>query len=127
LVEKISALPEHLGWGSAALTAVIRRQQRRRQEQAVSDAGGADLSGAASPAAHLVAGPRNGSHAVEAALNEPAEGADKHSDEAVLEVEDAGDSFNSSRPKQVKLYPDIGLGMLRREQTAPGRLWLLLR
>ncbi len=27
----------------------------------------------------------------------------------------------------VKLYPDIGLGMLRREMTAPGRLWLMLR
>lgn len=27
----------------------------------------------------------------------------------------------------VKLYPDIGLGMLRQEMTAPGRLWLLLR
>jgi hypothetical protein len=27
----------------------------------------------------------------------------------------------------VKLYPDIGLAMLRREQTAAGRLWLLLR
>ncbi|MCP4421562.1 MAG: hypothetical protein GY805_33540, partial [Chloroflexi bacterium] len=27
----------------------------------------------------------------------------------------------------VKLYPDIGLGMLRQELTAPGRLWLMLR
>ena len=27
----------------------------------------------------------------------------------------------------VKLYPDIGLAMLRQEQTAAGRLWLLLR
>jgi hypothetical protein len=26
----------------------------------------------------------------------------------------------------VRLYPDIGLGMLRQEKTAPGRLWLLL-
>jgi len=30
-------------------------------------------------------------------------------------------------PDWVKLYPDIGLGMLREEQTAPGRLWLMLR
>ena len=30
-------------------------------------------------------------------------------------------------PSTVKLYPDIGLAMLRRELTAPGRLWLLLR
>ncbi|MCA9993688.1 MAG: hypothetical protein KDE29_22050, partial [Anaerolineales bacterium] len=27
----------------------------------------------------------------------------------------------------VKLYPDIGLGLLRQGLTAPGRLWLLLR
>jgi hypothetical protein len=27
----------------------------------------------------------------------------------------------------VKLYPDIGLGMLREELAAPGRLWLMLR
>jgi hypothetical protein len=27
----------------------------------------------------------------------------------------------------IKLYPDIGLAMLRRELSAPGRLWLLLR
>ncbi|MCP4360161.1 MAG: hypothetical protein GY796_19310, partial [Chloroflexi bacterium] len=26
-----------------------------------------------------------------------------------------------------KLYPDIGLGMLRQELAAPGRIWLLLR
>lgn len=30
-------------------------------------------------------------------------------------------------PDWVKLYPDIGLGMLRQEMAAPGRLWLLLR
>ncbi|MCA9917376.1 MAG: hypothetical protein KC445_05455, partial [Anaerolineales bacterium] len=30
-------------------------------------------------------------------------------------------------PEWVKLYPDIGLGMLREELTAPGRLWLMLR
>jgi hypothetical protein len=30
-------------------------------------------------------------------------------------------------PLWVKLYPDIGLGMLRQEQAAAGRIWLLLR
>ena len=29
-------------------------------------------------------------------------------------------------PLSIRLYPDIGLGMLRQEKTAPGRLWLLL-
>lgn len=33
----------------------------------------------------------------------------------------------ASIPTWVKLYPDIGLGMLRRELAAPGRLWLMLR
>jgi hypothetical protein len=32
----------------------------------------------------------------------------------------------SNPPSTIRLYPDIGLGMLRTEQTAPGRLWLLL-
>lgn len=30
-------------------------------------------------------------------------------------------------PDFVKLYPDIGLGMLRQSLAAPGRIWLLLR
>ncbi len=30
-------------------------------------------------------------------------------------------------PSSVKVYPDIALGMLRREQAATGRVWLLLR
>jgi len=30
------------------------------------------------------------------------------------------------QPLSIRLYPDIGLGMLRQEKTAPGRLWLLL-
>lgn len=33
----------------------------------------------------------------------------------------------ASVPDWVKLYPDIGLGMLRQELAAPGRLWLMLR
>ncbi len=31
------------------------------------------------------------------------------------------------QPSTVKLYPSIGLGMLRQEQAAPGRVWLLAR
>lgn len=31
------------------------------------------------------------------------------------------------RPKQIKLYPDLALGMMRQEQAAAGRIWLLLR
>jgi len=49
---------------------------------------------------------------------------------------EAGLAGRHSRPESVpqsqtnnwvKLYPDIGLGMLREGQTAPGRLWLLLQ
>ncbi len=32
-----------------------------------------------------------------------------------------------SLPKTVKVYPDIAIGLLRREQVAAGRLWLLLQ
>lgn len=42
---------------------------------------------------------------------------------------EAGDSVLHSAfqvPHSIKLYPDIGLGMLRQEATAAGRLWLLL-
>ena len=34
---------------------------------------------------------------------------------------------NSAAHNWIKLYPGIGLGMLRQELTAPGRLWLMLR
>lgn len=127
LAEKIAALPEPLGWGSAALTAVIRRQRDRRRERTADDMGGESLSGVASSAAYLSAVPRDDSHAVEAALEEPAEGSDERTDEAAVAGEDAGESLSSSRREQVKLYPDIGLGMLRSGWTAAGRLWLLLR
>jgi len=127
LAEKISALPEHLGWGSAALTTVIRRQQRLRRQQTTDDTGAEDLADAVSAAVDSVAAPEDSSRAVDVALDELAEGAADHTDESVGEVDDAGDSCSSGRREQVKLYPDIGLGMLRNEQTAAGRLWLLLR
>ena len=43
---------------------------------------------------------------------------------------DQATNSTNSRPSpisHVKLYPDIGLAMLREEQTASGRIWLLLR
>ncbi len=57
---------------------------------------------------------------------------------SVKEPSDASSADNSAtlpdpcRPidlasKTVKLYPDIALGMLRKEQVAAGRIWLLLR
>jgi hypothetical protein len=81
------SLPQHLGWESAGVTAVLRRQQEavRSAKCEVRDEG-ASTSHCSLPTSHA-----------------------------------------SSPPSAVKLYPDIGLAMLRRELTAPGRLWLLLR
>lgn len=91
-------LPAHLGWGSGPLTAVLRRQAPE------SSAGAARF---AETAVTRVQGELNDGN--------------KQSDRL---------SLGSPRPSArdwVKLYPDIGLGMLREEMTAPGRLWLLLR
>lgn len=97
VAEAISALPDHLGWGSETLTAVLRRRQDKKKP----DANNNDwLAARASTVA-------SGSGA---------------SDRAEIES-----SCPPQRENWVKLYPDIGLGMLREEMTAPGRLWLLLR
>lgn len=84
------ALPAHLGWGSAALTAVLRRQ-----------------AGSEKLAAETAVSPF-----------------------AIASIPQLAPKTESRQPQSnswVKLYPDIGLGMLRQELTAPGRLWLLLR
>ncbi len=39
----------------------------------------------------------------------------------------AHSSFQPNPDDTIKLFPDIALGMLRAEQAAPGRIWLLLR
>lgn len=93
---KIAALPDHLGWGSEVLTAVLRRRGH-----------GADCL-----AVHLGFDSRETADAVKLPENTPQtlqEGQSRHS------------------ATWVKLYPAIGLGMLRLELTAPGRLWLMLR
>lgn len=36
-------------------------------------------------------------------------------------------SHSPTLPKTIKLYPDVALGLLRQEQVAAGRLWLLLQ
>ena len=112
--EKIATLPDHLGWGSEALTAVLRRQ---RQESKRVDANNQGLSQA-----------------------EPWETADSNSTSTnpVLSEAEGNTQTTFSNDQHplvdsrqtnswVKLYPDIGLGMLRQELTAPGRLWLMLR
>jgi hypothetical protein len=97
VTEKVPSLLPHLGWGSEPL-AKSRRRARQRQKKAAQ----------AAEAARLAWLPRDVSPAREAA-KEPAQQA----------FSPASDT--------VKLYPDIGLGLLRQELAAPGRLWLLLR
>lgn len=103
--ETTAELPAHLGWGSAAQTAALRRHQQR-QRQAKEAAGGRNwleqLAASRPTAADKTDGVDN------------TDGADQ----AKYQAEGAG---------WVKHYPGLGLGMLRQGRTAPGRLWLLLR
>jgi hypothetical protein len=110
LPESADLLPLHLGWGSEGLTALLRRQQK------------ADSHEDETWLAHLtewgetaVARPQAGSAACDS------------SRELGLKVEADALASESLQRGWVKLYPDIGLGMLRQELTAPGRLWLMLR
>lgn len=50
----------------------------------------------------------------------------KHSDTTAVSVETAV-SDSPTLPKTIKLYPDLAIGLLRQEQVAAGRLWLLLQ
>ncbi|MCB0000761.1 MAG: hypothetical protein KDE56_33585, partial [Anaerolineales bacterium] len=100
-VDMPATFPRHLGWGSAALTAVLRRQQR---SSGFVDDGQAWIN---SLQEEFKPSPIKG---------EPT------SDQTELSL-----TKNFPSSGAVKLYPDIGLGMLRQEMTAPGRLWLMLR
>ncbi len=102
----VADLPAHLGWGSAALTAVLRRQRR---ETSSVDAPAAD-SQSCMDRLHRTA------------ILPPT--ADTPSNSPDIPFPQAS---NGQAAGWVKLYPDIGLGMLRQELTAPGRLWLMLR
>ncbi len=99
----IATLPDHLGWGSASMTALLRRQWQQKSKP-VGEGG-------------------EGAAVVQA-------------DDHDLVCQGSGNVVNiyannllrvPAPGEWVKLYPDIGLGMLRREMTAPGRLWLMLR
>ncbi len=82
----IADLPAHLGWGSAAATAVLRRAHTRLNKRGITPT----------------------------AVPQP------------IPIETAV-STSTTLPSTVKLYPDIGLGILRQEQAASGRIWLLAR
>jgi len=95
----LSELPKHLGWGSAALTAVLRRRQSGQPDQETN-----------------FAYPEAQPGPVEKRMSDGAQ---------ILQ----GDSRSKvlAEAASVKLYPDIGLAMLRQNMTAPGRLWLMCR
>jgi len=101
----IATLPGHLGWSSQPLTAVLRRQARESFSGTNEQEWLARLSETAVSAS---ADTTNGQHKPSTSSRHV------KTNEAQL-------------PDWVKLYPDIGLGMLREELTAPGRLWLMLR
>lgn len=103
----VEALPAHLGWGSEALTAVLR-QRGRRQAQL-------EQASAARRLDWLPAVTEQG-------------GAGEGSDGACRQNRPAasGDPPPKKRAT-LTLYPDIALAMLREEVAAAGRIWWLLR
>jgi hypothetical protein len=99
----ITVLPDHLGWGSRALTAVLRRPAQESSSGTDDQEWLAHVKETAVPTSAAVGAPGKPSTPHHTATTGP------------------------YLPDWVKLYPDIGLGMLRQELTAPGRLWLMLR
>jgi len=134
-------LPHHLGWGSESLSRVLRQVQSRPQaDEARADGlagavtGGADhgrtgsVQGQSWP--QSAPGPGSSVSGLFTSGNGRFDRHDTpgHTGSNGADGASAGRQAESSRlPADVKLYPDIGLAMLRQEQTAAGRLWLLLR
>jgi hypothetical protein len=121
LYETIAALPSHLGWGSAALTAVLRRQLLHQQEKANCANHNHNLEWL-----ERLAGEQRSRGAEEKSGAWRAESGESPSFQS-LAHNPQSTICNPQSNDWVKLYPAIGLGMLRQELTAPGRLWLLLR
>ncbi|MCP5096970.1 MAG: hypothetical protein GY943_15585 [Chloroflexi bacterium] len=93
----------HLGWGSQALTAVLRRH----------------LASKATDNKHVQKEPMRVEFNV-APPDDPVDSS-QSSPKVLCPIQTIPSNDG------VKLYPGIGLGMLRQEMTAPGRLWLMLR
>jgi hypothetical protein len=99
----IAALPSHLGWENNVITAVLRRRQQelcRGDEQEWFAGLAKTFPDSTNSAGGTCSTPLT-------------------KQQCPLDGTQASD--------WVKLYPDIGLGMLRQELAAPGRLWLALR
>ncbi len=85
--------PVHLGWESAAVTAVLRRSHSLPK-----------------PASEP---PLPESFPIHAAVERAAQA--------------IGDAVSLPKPGEVRVHPSIGLGLLRANMAAAGRVWLLLR
>ncbi len=93
-------LPAHLGWGSGALTAVLRQGARSEERR-----GGSEERGAKGE---------------ERRARSEERGA--RSETLNLQPETL-----NLKPETIKLYPDLAVAMLGQGQVAAGRVWLLLR
>lgn len=93
-----AGLPAHLGWGSAAITKAIRASRNRRDKE---NDNSEVTERATRPEAQIVKA---------CAIDAPAPA-----------------TASNTAKETVKLYPDIALGILHKELTAAGRIWLLLR
>ncbi|MCI0393775.1 MAG: hypothetical protein L0332_24505 [Chloroflexi bacterium] len=96
-----STLPDHLGWGSASLTAAMRAARPRRPQAGAEGERG--RQGAKEPWGQ------------------------GESFEPELSTLDTTTQLHNYTTTSIRLYPDLTLAMLRRKQAAAGRLWLLLR
>ncbi|MCI0558721.1 MAG: hypothetical protein MN733_09515 [Nitrososphaera sp.] len=126
--EKIAALPDHLGWGSEALTAILRRRRQESERvganQGLSQAEQREWLACLSDLPH--AGSRETAGSNSTSTNPVPSEAEGNTQTAPSNNQQSLGSSPQTN-SWVKLYPDIGLGMLRQELTAPGRLWLMLR
>lgn len=95
-----SPLPSHLGWESEAVTRAVRKALTRHEK---------GLNAAADGHTSFFPQPTHSA--------------------STLPSGAAEDSFLPTDPAQVtiKLYPSLALALLKREQVACGRVWLLLR
>ncbi|MFQ5436007.1 MAG: hypothetical protein ACE5FD_14125, partial [Anaerolineae bacterium] len=120
MAEKIAALPGHLGWGSEALTAVLRRRQQ--ESECVGDEQGLSQAEPRDWLSHL-----SDTTVSNATSTNPVPSGAEGNTQTTFSNDQQSPIGRSQTNSWVKLYPDIGLGMLRQEMTAPGRLWLILR
>ena len=117
-IQAISSLPEHLGWGSRQLSQAVRRSLRNRKltncHSTQQIRHGAEwLKNPDTPTPAIVTTERPSAIEVRDVI--PDAGTQSTVDWTDIEL------------GEIKLHPDIGLGILRRKAAAAGRIWLLLR